>query len=55
MLFTALALSNDARPDTDGTVIGDPTETALYTAAQEAGFRKEDLERDLAARCRDPL
>ena len=47
--FTALALSNDAQPDTDGKVIGDPTETALYTQRCRPGFGKEDLERNLDA------
>ena len=44
--FTALALSNDATIDKDGKVIGDPTETALYKAAYDAGFRKNELVKD---------
>ena len=44
-LLTALALSNDARSGSDGGVIGDPTEAALYSMAREHGFGKEDLER----------
>ncbi len=45
-LMTALALSNDATVDKDDKVIGDPTETALYKAAYDAGFRKDELVRD---------
>ncbi len=46
ILFTALALSNDATVDKDGRVIGDPTEVALYIAAQNADFKKELLIKD---------
>jgi Ca2+-transporting ATPase len=42
----AMALSNDAAVDKDGRVIGDPTEVALYIAAQDAGFKKELLLKD---------
>jgi Ca2+-transporting ATPase len=42
ILLRALALSNDARAS-EGKVIGDPTEVALYEAAALAGFRKEEL------------
>lgn len=45
-LFIALSLSNDAKVDKDGNLIGDPTETALYQAARQAGFLKEDLIND---------
>jgi Ca2+-transporting ATPase len=34
----ALALCNDSKPDADGSLKGDPTETALYRAASKAGF-----------------
>ncbi len=44
LFFTALALSNDARLDSSGNVIGDPTEVALFVAAQTIGFLKQDLE-----------
>jgi P-type Ca2+ transporter type 2C len=44
-LFSALALSNDASEDKDGSLIGDPTETALFSFAREHGFEKEALER----------
>jgi Ca2+-transporting ATPase len=44
LFFTALALSNDAREDAAGGVIGDPTEVALFMAAQESGFLKRELE-----------
>ncbi len=43
-LFVALALSNDAQMSTDGTIIGDPTEIALYNIAKSAGFEKKKLE-----------
>jgi len=42
--FTALALSNDAARDSEGRMTGDPTETALYAAAQSAGFDKSALQ-----------
>jgi Ca2+-transporting ATPase len=42
-LFTALALSNDARVGADGRILGDPTETALHRAAESAGFLKAEL------------
>jgi Ca2+-transporting ATPase len=45
LLFTGIALNNDARMDVDGNVIGDPTEIALYNVAREKGFKKEELER----------
>ncbi len=37
-LGQALALCNDTQPEADGTLKGDPTETALYHAAQQAGL-----------------
>jgi Ca2+-transporting ATPase len=43
-LMTALALSNDAARGGDGRLIGDPTEIALFEAAERAGFRKAELE-----------
>ncbi|MCK9275770.1 MAG: cation-translocating P-type ATPase [Syntrophales bacterium] len=43
-LMAGLALSNDARADTDGTILGDPTETALFAIAEAAGFNKKELE-----------
>jgi Ca2+-transporting ATPase len=45
-LFTALALSNDANTDASGTVLGDPTEVALYAVAKRYGFDKKRLEQD---------
>jgi P-type Ca2+ transporter type 2C len=44
LFFTALALSNDARMDAEGSVAGDPTEAALLTAAHDQGFAKKRLE-----------
>ena len=43
-LLTALALSNDASRNRRGKLTGDPTETALYAAALEAGYDKSVLE-----------
>ncbi len=44
LFLTALALSNDARPDATGEIVGDPTETALFAAAHDSGFDKAPLE-----------
>ena len=38
-LLNSLALSNDAKPDRDGNIIGDPTEVALFSAAKEKRIR----------------
>jgi len=46
-LFAALALSNDAGKDASGSLTGDPTETALFLAAYEAGYDKERLQKDV--------
>ncbi|MFM9882657.1 MAG: cation-translocating P-type ATPase, partial [Burkholderiales bacterium] len=43
-LLEALALNNDARMDAQGSLIGDPTETALLAAAMQSGFDKARLE-----------
>jgi P-type Ca2+ transporter type 2C len=43
-LLTALALSNDARIDASGKVIGDPTEAALLMIARDNGYEKATLE-----------
>ena len=43
LLYQAMALSNDATGNGQGEVIGDPTEVALYRAAQEANYDKEVL------------
>jgi Ca2+-transporting ATPase len=45
-LFMALALSNDATVDKDGKMMGDPTEIALYMAAETSGFKKDVLIKD---------
>jgi len=42
-LLQALAVSNDAVRGDGDRLIGDPTETALYRAAEESGYRKEEL------------
>ena len=44
VLLTAVALSNDAKQDAAGAVIGDPTEAALFKLAIEAGFARTSLE-----------
>jgi Ca2+-transporting ATPase len=44
LFHTALALSTDARQDAAGGVTGDPTEAALFVAARDSGFRKQELE-----------
>jgi Ca2+-transporting ATPase len=46
-LMTALALSNDAQMGTDGGIIGDPTEIALYDIARKYGFDKQELEKKI--------
>ncbi|RNC68627.1 MAG: cation-translocating P-type ATPase [Desulfuromonadales bacterium] len=46
LLMTAIALCNDSRVDTKGTLIGDPTETALLSAALACGFDRKTLEND---------
>jgi Ca2+-transporting ATPase len=46
LFYEALALSNDASRDARGTVMGDPTEVALFEAALEKGFDKATLESD---------
>jgi len=43
-LLRAMAVSNDAVRDAQGTVSGDPTEVALYLAALDAGLDKQTLE-----------
>ncbi len=43
-LGEALALNNDV-VDRDGVAAGDPTELALYLAAEQAGFNKQEHER----------
>ena len=45
-LFTAMALNNDALPDRDGKVMGDPTETALFEIAAARGFMRMDVEKE---------
>lgn len=45
-LWQCLALSNDVQPG-NGNAIGEPTELALYQAADEAGWNKQSLSEDL--------
>ncbi len=47
LFMTALALSNDARLDSSGKAIGDPTEVALFSVAQDYGFIKNRLEQGI--------
>lgn len=42
--FKGLALNNDARESPDGTLLGDPTELALYQIAKAHGFEKKIVE-----------
>ena len=46
LFMTALALSNDARSDLSGSILGDPTEAALFSVAREHGYEKTKLEAD---------
>lgn len=46
ILMTALALSNDSQTDSNGNVIGDPTEVALFIIAKDSGFVKKDIEKE---------
>ncbi len=46
-LGQALALCNDTQPEADGQLKGDPTETALYRAAQEIGLEGISLRESL--------
>jgi Ca2+-transporting ATPase len=43
-LLTASALCNDSKMAADGTIIGDPTEIALYVLARDKGFDKSALQ-----------
>ncbi|MDH5768440.1 MAG: HAD-IC family P-type ATPase, partial [Nitrospirota bacterium] len=45
-LLSALALNNDAQLDIEGALIGDPTETALYSIAEEKGFDRKEIEKE---------
>lgn len=44
LLMTGLSLSNDARLDASGNIIGDPTEIALFNIAKESGFARTEME-----------
>lgn len=43
--LTIMALCNDAKKNSNGVLIGDPTETAIYELAEKKGFSKETLEK----------
>jgi Ca2+-transporting ATPase len=45
-LLLSMGLSNDASSSGEKDVKGDPTEVALYVSARDAGFKREDLEKD---------
>jgi Ca2+-transporting ATPase len=51
-LLRAAALCNDARAGSDGSVLGDPTEIALWQAAAAAGLHKTALEQQMP-HCRE--
>jgi len=44
MLWRGMALCSDVVPGPDGDPLGDPTETALYSAAEKAGFTRAAVE-----------
>jgi Ca2+-transporting ATPase len=44
LLLSSFALNNDATLDAEERVSGDPTEIALYAAAQQAGLERHELE-----------
>jgi Ca2+-transporting ATPase len=50
LLMQAMALSNDVHNNNGETVLGDPTEVALYNYAGKHGFNKDELEQ-LYPRC----
>lgn len=43
--FTMMALCNDAKKNSDGNIIGDPTEISIFEFAEKNGFKKEELEK----------
>jgi len=47
LFFCALALNNDAYIDSSGDLLGDPTETSLYSYALKNGFNKITLQQNL--------
>lgn len=47
LILRAMALNSDASVDASGELQGDPTETALYRAAQNSGFIKSEIEKQL--------
>jgi P-type Ca2+ transporter type 2C len=46
MLWRGMALCSDVVPGPDGEPLGDPTETALYAAAADAGYTRGEVEGD---------
>jgi P-type Ca2+ transporter type 2C len=46
MLWRGMALCSDVVPGPEGEPLGDPTETALYEAASEAGYTRAEVEVD---------
>lgn len=47
LLGAALALNNDIEIDGDGKLLGEPTEIALYLAAQQSNYQKPELSRTM--------
>ncbi len=45
LLLIAMAISNDVKRSKDNTLVGDPTEIALYEEAKKRGFEKDILEK----------
>jgi Ca2+-transporting ATPase len=47
MLMIAMSLNNDAGTDSEGNLVGDPTETAMFEIAKRAGYVRQEVESKL--------